>query len=163
MKNLAQLTMTWGLCSALLAATPALTQNQPTKPVLPSTPPNITFNVQRQTGTCPTTVRLWSSSRWYEGGAENTVIADTLAIAGSARLVRSGKRLVEYTAPLKKNYASCVGEATSQELRPYKFRFGSGNVSFRVELPSDSPGLPSEISVRSIVGERPYVRWAIAD
>ena len=163
MKNLARLTTTFGLFSALLTATPALTQNQPTKPVLPNTPPNTTFNVQRQSGTCPKTVRLWSLSRWYEGGAENTVIADTLAIAGSARLVSSGKKVVEYTAPLKKNYASCVGQAISEELTPYKFRFGSGNVSFRVELPPDSPSTPSAFSTQTLVGGRPYVRWAIAD
>ncbi len=163
MKNLARLTTTLGLFSVLLAATPALTQNQPTKPVLPRTLPNTTFSVQRQSGSCPKTVSLWSSSRWYEGGAENTVIADTLAIAGPVRLVSSGKKLVEYTAPLQKNYASCVGQAISQELAPYKFRFGNGNVSFRVELPPDPPGLPSEISARSIVDSRPYVRWALAD
>lgn len=71
--------------------------------------------------------------------------------------------VVEYTAPLKKNYASCVGQAISEELTSYKFRFGSSNVSFRVELPPDSPSTPSAFSAQTLVGGRPYVRWAIAD
>jgi hypothetical protein len=154
---------TLGLLSALLVATPAPTRSQPTTPVVPRTSPNTTFNVKRQTGRCPKTVRLWTSFRYYEGGGENTVIADTLAIAGSARLMSSGEKLVKYEAPLKKTYASCVGSATSKEYPDYMFRFKEGKVYFRVQLPPDTPSTPTAISYQNVVSQRPYIRWQIAD
>ena len=160
------LTATVGLSLILLGITPALTQNQPhsAPPVLPKTPPNLTFNVERQSGNCPKTVKLWAAWRYYEGGGEHTVIADTVPIAGTARIVSSNKKLVEYKAPLKKTYNSCVGQAKSpSQDYPYRFQFRDGNVYFRVELPPDTPSTPSEITAQSVVVSRPYVRWAVAD
>ncbi|WP_264197030.1 hypothetical protein [Microseira wollei] len=43
------------------------------------------------------------------------------------------------------------------------FRFGGGNVTFRVELPPDTPSNPSTISDRRVMANCPMVRWAIAD
>ncbi len=163
MKNMARLTTILGLLSALMVATPGLAQSQPARAVLPSTQPNTTFTVGRHAGTCPKTVRLWTSSTYYEGGGELTVIADTLAIAGTAKLVSSSQKFAQYRAPLKKAYASCVGRASSQEYPQYRFRFQKGNVYFTVQLPPDNPSTPSVIMNRSILGSRPYVRWAIAD
>lgn len=160
------LTATVGLSLILLGVTPALTQNRPRSapPVLPTTQPNLTFNVERQSGNCPKTVKLWASWRYYQGGGEHTVIADTVPIAGALQKVSSNKKLVEYRAPLKKTYNSCVGQAKSpSQDYPYRFRFGDGNVYFRVELPPDTPSTPSEITYQSVVASRPYVRWAIAD
>jgi hypothetical protein len=103
--------------------------------------------------------------RYYEGGGEFTIIANTTAIAGPARLVRSTKKFAEFSAPLKRNFASCVGTAISQKetLDLYSFRFQNGNVIFRVQLPKDTPSNPSEIMVRNVVSAQPAVRWAIAD
>ncbi|MCL1464771.1 hypothetical protein [Argonema galeatum] len=162
MKNLAQVTTTFGILSTLLVAAPAMTQNQP-PPTIPRASPNTTFTVTRQSGTCPRTVKLWTSFRYYEGGGENTVISDTAAIAGPARLVRSTKKLAEFTAPLKSNFASCVGQAVSAEDSNYSFRFGNRNVTFRVQLPPDTPSNPSLITYKNVVSSRPAVRWAIAD
>jgi hypothetical protein len=36
-------------------------------------------------------------------------------------------------------------------------------VTFRVQLPPDTPSNPSVISDRNVVASRPMVRWAIAD
>jgi hypothetical protein len=163
MKDLVRFTTTFGLLSTLIVTAATSTQAQPKKPVLPNTPPNTKFSVERQTGKCPTSIGVWISFRYYEGGGEHTVIADTLAIAGSSRIVRSNKKLVEFTAPLKKNFASCVGVAKSDEYEFYQFRLQNGKITFRVELPPDTPANPSEFTARSIVGSRPYVRWAIAD
>lgn len=160
------LTATVGLSVILLGITPALTQNQPRSapPALPKTQPNLTFNVERQSGNCPKTVKLWVAWRYYEGGGEHTVIADTVPMAGTARIVSSNKKLVEYKAPLKKTYNSCIGQAKSpSQDYPYQFQFRDGNVYFRVELPPDTPSTPSEITYQSVVASRPYVRWAIAD
>ncbi len=162
MKHLSQLTGTFGILSTLVVATPALTQTA-AAPSLPSTRPNMTFNVQRQSGVCPRTVSLWHSTRYYEGGGEHTAIANTAAIAGAARLVGSNKKYAEFRAPLQRAYASCVGVARSNEDYPYLFRFGGGNVTFRVELAPDTSSTPTIVSDRRVMANRPMVRWAIAD
>lgn len=154
-------TLSWLLIILALSIDTAIAQ--PNKPVLPKTPPNTVIPVKRQSGNCPQTVGLWTASRYYEGGGENTVIADTTVIAAApVKLVSYGKKFVEYTAPLKRAYISCVGQARSPEY-PYSLRFQNRHVSFRVQLPPDTPANPSEFTVRSILGSRPYVQWAIAD
>ncbi|HEY9849802.1 MAG TPA: hypothetical protein V6D28_10110 [Leptolyngbyaceae cyanobacterium] len=163
MNKLFQFSTIFGILSTVIVVTSARSQNQPA-PSLPRTPANTIFNVRRQQGNCPRTVRLWTSFRYYEGGGEHTVIADTGAIAGTARLISSNKKVAEYRAPLNRTYASCVGQANSNtDDFPYRFRFGSGNVTFRVQLPADTPSNPSEISYKGVVSTRPVVRWAIAD
>jgi hypothetical protein len=162
METLARLTTTLVMFSALVVMAPIKTQAQSARPVLPKTPPDIVLKVERQSGNCPKTIGIWTAFRYYEGGGEHTVIADTWAIADHAQLVSSGKKVVEYKAPLKTSYASCVSQAKAEDYG-YRFRFGNGNVSFRVELPPDTAANPSEFTARSILGGRPYVRWAIAD
>ena len=164
MKNLPGFTGIFALVSMLVVSTPAFSQRQ-APPEVPKARPDATIKVTRQSGTCPSAVSLWTSFRYYEGGGEHTVIADTSAIAGSARLVRSTNKFAEFSAPLKSNFASCVGQATSQEetTNLYSFRFQNKNVIFRVQLPSDTPSNPSEITYKNVVTSRPAVRWAIAD
>ena len=165
MKNMARFTTIFPLLLTLVVTVPALAQT-PASPSVPNTPPNTTFKIQRQSGTCPSTVGLWTSFRYYEGGGEHTVIANTSAIAGPAQLVSSSSdKVAVFRAPLQRAYASCVGQARSAEddFSFYRFQFGSGNVTFRVQLPADTPSNPSEISYKSVVSNRPAVRWAIAD
>ncbi len=126
------------------------------------------FDAQRDAPvgkTCPRTVKLWTSSRQYDGGGEFVVIADTSAIAGPARLVRSNTKSAEFTAPLKSNFADCVGQAASREemLNGYSFRFQNRTVTFRVQLPPDTPSNPSGIAYKGVVSSRPAVKWQIAD
>lgn len=151
-----------GLFSFLLVSpTPTLAQSAP---ALSKTPDTI-FNVKRQSGSCPKTVGLWTSFRYYEGGGEHTVIADTAAIAHSAKIISSGDKLVDYQAPLKKTYANCIGIATdlTDGENLYQFIFREGKVFFRVVLPPDTDANPSGFTVRSIYNSRPYLRWQIAD
>jgi len=138
------------------------TQAQTTNPVLPNTSPNTILQVKRQSGICPSTFGIWTASRQYEGGGEFTVIADTAAIAGLADLTSSGKKFVEYTAPLKRAYASCVGRGRDQDFG-YQVRFQNGNVIFRVQLPPDTPSNPNAFTTIAILTSRPYVKWQIAD
>lgn len=158
-----QLIATFTTFSALLVTTSITTQAQSTKPVLPKTPPDLVLKVERKSGNCPKTIGLWTAFRYYEGGGEHTVIADTWAIASRAKITAATKKLVEYKAPLKTVYATCVGQAKASEDYPYQLQFGKGNVAFEVKLPPDTPANPSEIMEKSILGARPYVRWAIAD
>lgn len=149
-----------------LLATATTTQAQSVRQtILPKTLPDLVLQVERKSGNCPKTIGIWTTFRYYEGGGENTIIADTWAIADRAQLISSGKKVVEYKAPLKTAYTTCIGRArnkTDQE-DLYRFRFRDGNVYFRVELPPDTAANPAEFTARSILGARPYVRWAIAD
>lgn len=158
--NVIRLT-TFGLLSTLLVTAPTFAATQ--KPTLPNTSANNVLNVERQSGACPKTIGLWTTALPYEGGAEFTVIADTLRIAGFAKLVASSEKFAEYKAPLKKAYASCVGSARDQEVGYYQVRLKKGYLFFRVELPKDTPSKPSGISATGIVSSRPYVRWQLAD
>lgn len=162
MKALAPTTTLW-MFAALLVMAPTTTQAQSARPVLPTTPPDMVLKVERQSGTCPQTIGIWAAFRYYEGGGEHTVIADTWAIADRARLTSLSKKFVEYKAPLKTYYASCVAQAKAGGDYPYRFRFENSNVSFRIELPPDTAANPSEFTAQGILGARPYVRWAIAD
>ncbi|HEY9874116.1 MAG TPA: hypothetical protein V6D12_11800 [Candidatus Obscuribacterales bacterium] len=120
--------------------------------------PNVKFNVERQAGNCPRTVGLWLFSLGYEGGADHTVVADTQAIASApAKLVVSQKKQLEYQAPLRSNYASCVGKATSPLLSAYNFQFRNGKVSFRMDV-SRGDGY-REILYKGISASRPYISW----
>ncbi|MBW4620579.1 MAG: hypothetical protein KME17_14645 [Cyanosarcina radialis HA8281-LM2] len=158
------LTGSLGLLSALLVATPGLTQDAQVEPsALLREPPSTTFNVVATKGNCPSSVGLWTGSRPYEGGAENTAIADTSSIAGRARSVRSAKKFVVYRARLNKEYASCVGHASSPEYPSYKFTFRRQRVYFRVDLPPGTLNSPTKFTSRSVLLSRPMVKWAIAD
>lgn len=119
--------------------------------------------VQRQRGNCPAQVQLTTSWRWYEGGGEHLVIPETTATAGRARYVTGTAKTAEYQAPLKPAFASCVAEVRPSADLPYRLIWKDGRLTFRVELPADTPANPSQISQRAILGGRPYVRWQIAD
>jgi hypothetical protein len=162
MKTWLKFTSSIGLLSALVVTVPtaSIAQSEPIR--MPTSSPNVALSVQRQRGICPQQVSLWTSYRYYEGGAEHTVIPDTIAVAGTITLVSAGNRFVEYSAPLKQAYRSCVGRAIHKEL-PYRFQFQNGQVFFRVGLPPQTASNPSEFTRRAILGSRPFVRWARAD
>ncbi|MBW4648384.1 MAG: hypothetical protein KME06_06745 [Kastovskya adunca ATA6-11-RM4] len=120
--------------------------------------PNIKFDVERQAGTCPDTVGLWMFVQGFEGGADHTVVADTQAIASqSAKLVVNQPKRLEYEAPLRSEYASCIGQAKSDQFRAYNFQFGNGKVRFRTDV-GWSDGY-TEVLYKGISASRPYIHW----
>lgn len=122
--------------------------------------PNLKFQVTRQAGQCPTTVGLWSILLPLEGGADHIAVADTIRFAGSARVARTNRQFVEYEAPLKPEFVSCVGQASSTNFRAYRFQFRSGKVYFQVN-PSFAGS--SAIVSQQVVTGRPYVLWQARD
>lgn len=106
-----------GLLSALLVTTTTALQAQTDKPQLPTTLPNTVVQVERRSGNCPKSIGIWTDGRQYEGGGEFTIIPDTLAFAGKAKLVSAKPKFVEYIAPLKPAYANCVARAKNSTLR----------------------------------------------
>jgi hypothetical protein len=124
--------------------------------------PNVQFNVQRQSGTCPKTVGVWMFMLGFEGGADHTVVADTQAIASApAKLVVSQPKRLEYEAPLRKEYASCVGQAQSDRVGAYNFQFRNGKVSFRMDV-SKGDGY-RQILYKGVSASRPYIHWRAAE
>jgi hypothetical protein len=119
----------------------------------PPSKPNMILNVKREAGTCPQTVGIWTFMLPFEGGAEHTAVADIR----SARLVASGKKFVEYEAPLRQSYASCLGSAKSERPNVYNFHFRNGKVYFRLDLNQST--LNTTITYQGTGGLRPYVRW----
>jgi hypothetical protein len=119
----------------------------------PPDKPNMIINVKRQSGACPQTVGIWTFMLPIEGGAEHTAVADIR----DGKLVASGKKFVEYEAPLRQSYISCVGSAKSERPNVYNFQFRNGKVSFRLDLSQET--LNTAITYKGTGGFRPYVRW----
>lgn len=152
-----------GATLLLLSGAPVMAQP---KPSLPNQKPDLMFKVVRKVGTCPQQIGLWTATRQYEGGGEHMVIADTWAIAAApAKVVSATPQWVEYSAPLKRTFTSCVAQAGSDSELPYRFRFQQGKVFFQIDLRSinRNPSTPAAITYKAVLTSRPYVRWAIAD
>jgi hypothetical protein len=167
-QKLAKFSSAVGLLTALIAAcgtsvTPQASTNAQSDPfVKTQVQPNFQFNVQRQAGTCPQTVGLWEFMLGFEGGADHTVVPDTQAIASApAKLVKSEKKRAEYEAPLRKEYATCVGQANSQQLSAYNFQFRNGKVYFRLDVSRDDGY--REILYQGVSANRPYIHWRAAE
>lgn len=153
------------LLAVLLSTISTPIKAQSITEVISNPAPNKQYNVVRQRGNCPKTVGLWTISFSYRQEAlmsEQIAIADTLPIAGLARLASERFRFVEFQAPLLPAYASCVGEASSPQ-NPnsldarYKFRFRNRNVYFSVDFTATPEGFGAGISDRKIIGGRPFV------
>lgn len=124
--------------------------------------PNVQFSVATESGTCPETIGLWEFGLGFEGGADHTVVVDTQAVANQpAELVRSESQRVTYKAPLKPEYANCVGMAQSEYLSMYTVSFGGGEVQFDLDLTNRDGFL--EIRYADISAHRPYVHWRAAE
>lgn len=119
----------------------------------PPDKPNMIINVKLQSGACPQTIGIWTFMLPIEGGAEHTAVADIR----DAKLVASDKKFVEYEAPLRQSYVSCVGSAKSERPDVYNFQFRNGKVYFRLDLSQET--LNTTIMYKGTGGLRPYVRW----
>jgi hypothetical protein len=118
---------------------------------------NMILDVKREAGECPNTVGIWTFLLPFEGGAEHTAVADIR----DAKLIASDKKFVEYEAPLRKSYVSCVGSAKSERPPVYNFQFRNGKVYFRLDLNQST--LNTTIIYKGTGGFRPYVRWIAAE
>jgi hypothetical protein len=159
-----------GLVSLLLlSATPINAQS--VEDAAASPPPNTVLKVVRQAGTCPKTVGLWTINLGYRVEdvffSQTTVIANTLAIAGTPQVAtvdqNQNKRFVEYKAPLKPTYVSCIAQAKDSKNSHYSLRFKDKNVYFRVDLTNIPDGFAAGITDYKVVGLRPFVIWSFGD
>lgn len=149
------------LAVVVIVATKTSAQTEPKQ--IPLFTPNVELNVKRTSGNCPKTVGLWWIGLPYEGGAEHTVVADTVAFTNDTKLVPSDNQyFVEFVANLNSEYVSCIGKVQSPEYVFYNLEFKQKKVYFRVDLRHlNAPG--KLIVDKTVAAFRPYVRWAIAD
>jgi len=129
------------------------------------TPPNVSIEVDRQSGTCPDTVgRILPLS--VVGAVEYTVVPNILPFTDSSKLSGFDRKAANYEATLNSQYASCVGQAESRSAKKFDrftFRFEGGKLYFRAELiPDDiNSDFPTytRITYASVVTKRPYLIW----
>lgn len=156
----------WGsvvLSSALcLEILPNLATAQPVPTPGPISQPTTQLPVERQRGNCPKTVGLWWFVLPYEGGAEHTVVLDTRAFADSSKLVASTKQTVEFVAPLRGSYASCVGQTRGSSFPWYRVQFKNQQAYFQIDLKKTNAPFTA-VTYSTVAASRPFVRWAIAD
>lgn len=149
-----------GAMKSLPSVTLAQAQTDPLAPA--KIQPNYQFKVQRQAGNCPKTVGIWMFWQGFEGGSDRTVVADTLAIASApAKLAVSQPKRLEYEAPLRREYASCIAQAKSDLHRPYDFQFRNGKVRFRWDVTwADAY---TEVLYKGVSASRPYIHWRVTE
>ncbi|MFB2919810.1 hypothetical protein [Aerosakkonema funiforme] len=149
---------------SLVATSNTYIQAQSLTEVHSNPAPNKMLNVVSQAGNCPKNVGIWIISFSYRQeiyNVQSIVIADTLPIAGPAKVATKRFRFVEYQAPLRSPYTSCVGQANSSTDpnsldASYKFRFQNRNVYFSIDLTKIPEGFGAGIQEEKILGLRPY-------
>ncbi len=122
------------------------------------TAPNVQLPVTATAGTCPDTVDLWIISQGFEGGADHTVVVDFPAIAtGPTEILPFPDQRVVYLAPLREEFATCVGTADSEALAMYSIFLEEGNVHFALNLEERDGTF--EIRYADLSANRPYIYW----
>ncbi len=148
----------------VLSGVAACTQTSAPSATLPATPPtptpiiaapehpNLRFQVQQQSGNCPSSIGIWEILLPLEGGADHIVVADIRP----AQIAASTPRSVTYAAPLPAEFASCVGQAIAPGIAAYRFDLRQGQVFFQV-APQVQVGVT--ILSKQLASGRPYVFW----
>ncbi|MBE9065522.1 hypothetical protein IQ260_02515 [Leptolyngbya cf. ectocarpi LEGE 11479] len=124
-------------------------------------------------GSCPEQVRFWQETRReFEAGENNGTMLDVSWLSrGKTEFIDSQEYSVTFRAPLIPEFYSCVGNLTESDEHSQSLHhlwFGQGYVYFRFDIGAIAPA-PDEnwyfatITHQEIVGQYPYVRWAVGD
>ncbi|MEM6251780.1 MAG: hypothetical protein AAF821_02555 [Cyanobacteria bacterium P01_D01_bin.156] len=141
---------------------------------------NIILPVEATSGSCPSTVELWQESAVsYEAGDHSGLMLNVVAIAqGNTEFIDSQEYSVTFRSPLKPEFYSCVAylgnDANFDEIAQYYRKlydiwFSQGHVYFRLDIspiapePHERDWYYANITHQEIVGQYPYVRWAVGD
>lgn len=124
-------------------------------------------------GSCPEQVRFWRETRReFEAGENNGTMLDVSSISrGKTEFIDSQEHSVTFRAPVVPEFYSCVGQlGESDDLYRllYHLWFEQGYVYFRFDIGAIAPELHenwyfANITHQEIVGQYPYVRWAVGD
>lgn len=124
-------------------------------------------------GSCPDQVRFWQETRReFEAGENNGTMLDVSSLSrGKTEFIDSQEHSVTFRAPVVPEFYSCVGhldESDEHSQSLHYLWFKQGYVYFRFDIGAIAPA-PDEnwyfatITHQEIVGQYPYVRWAIGD
>ena len=141
---------------------------------------NVVLPVEVTSGSCPNTVELWQEyDPNYEAGDHSGLMLNVTSIGqGSTEFVDSQEHSVTFRTPLAPQFYSCVAdlgqddtfdESAQYYRKLYDVWFGQGYVYFRLDISSIAPEpherdwYYADITHQAIVGQYPYVRWAVGD
>ncbi|EKV01875.1 hypothetical protein Lepto7375DRAFT_4068 [Leptolyngbya sp. PCC 7375] len=124
-------------------------------------------------GSCPDQVRFWREIRRdFEAGESSGIMLDVASISrGKTEFIDSQEYFVTFKTPLAPEFYTCVGslgESDEHYRSLYHLWFEQGHVYFRFDIGAIAPE-PDEnwyfatITHQEIVGQYPYVRWAVGD
>lgn len=124
-------------------------------------------------GSCPKHVRFWQETRRdFEAGENSGMMLDVSSISrGNTKFIDSQEHSVIFRTPLAPEFYTCVGslgENTEHDRTLYTLWFEGGHVYFQFDINPVAPE-PHEdwyfatITHQEIVGQYPYIRWAVGD
>ena len=134
---------------------------------------DLVLPVNAVSGSCPEQVRFWQETRReFEAGENNGTMLDVSSLSrGKTEFIDSQEHSVTFRAPVVPEFYSCVGhldESDEHSQSLHHLWFEQGYVYFRFDIGAIAPA-PHEnwyfatITHQEIVGQYPYVRWAIGD
>ncbi|MEM9804180.1 MAG: hypothetical protein AAF959_02785 [Cyanobacteria bacterium P01_D01_bin.56] len=141
---------------------------------------NVTLPIEVTSGNCPSTVELWQEYAInYEAGEHSGFMLNVTALAqGNTEFVDSQEYSVTFRTPLIPEFYSCVAyldddntldESDQYYRQMYDIWFGQGHVYFHFDIspiapePHERDWYYANITHQEIVGQYPYVRWAVGD
>ena len=140
---------------------------------------DVVLPVEVTAGNCPDEIRLWREYALnFEVGDHSGIMLDIASISqGKTEFIDSQEHSVTFRTPLTPEFYSCVAslgdgdnlDHGAQHYRQlYDLWFGQGHVYFHFDISPIAPE-PHEdwyfakITHQEIVGQYPYVRWAVGD
>lgn len=132
---------------------------------------DLTLPIQTLEGSCPTQVRFWRESGYFEPGEQLGIMLDVSSIGqGTTEFIDSQDDSVTFRTPLKPEFYSCIGtlaHSEERQRRPLNLVFSQGHVYFHFDITPLKPVREDTyfvtITRQEIVGQYPYVRWAVGD
>lgn len=128
--------------------------------------------VQPLMGNCPTQVRFWREYQTaFEPGDHLGLMLDVSSIGeGETEFIDSQDHAVTFRTLLPPEFNSCVGTLAHSDERQRRLLnvvFSTGYVYFHFDVSPIKPAVDDtyfvNITHQEIVGQYPYVRWAIGD
>ncbi|MEM8611631.1 MAG: hypothetical protein AAGF93_06400 [Cyanobacteria bacterium P01_H01_bin.105] len=165
--------------TALLASTLLLTAPAMAEGLSPSSQDtferldDLVLSIDVVSGSCPDQVRFWQETRReFEAGENNGTMLDVSSLSqGNTEFIDNQEHSVTFRAPLTPEFYSCtgyLGESDTYARNLYHLWFEQGYVYFKFDVGPIAPE-PDEnwyfanITHQEIVGQYPYVRWAVGD
>ena len=135
---------------------------------------DLVIAIETTQGNCPTQIRFWREyESYFEPGEHSGMMLDVSSIGqGDTEFIDSQDNSVTFRTPLTPEFYTCVGSlASSDEERQHRLFniwFGQGHVYFHFDVSPIAPAYQEDwyfanITHQEIVGQYPYVRWAVGD